>query len=378
MGPHAPTVDEVRVSPDMAMRHSAWWAAVNLIARLASTMPWHAHVHTDDDIHERVPEDPQILAAPSMTQKPAQWRYSLFWSVLTRGNVFGVVTEFDDATFLPSRIELLHPDEVSVWQRPDRSYDFRVLGTPVERWPVGPLWHMAALQPPGSIVGMSPVSQAAQAIGVGLQAERFGAEWFEEGTHPSGILQTETAVDSETAGEMKRRFRAAQQGREIAVLGLGIDYKPIRISPEESQFLQTIKANIATIARFFNMPPEILGAESGGSMTYSNVESRNIDLLTQCVGPWVSWLEDELGALVPGAQFVRANVKKVLRLDAMTSARVREVELRNGVMSRNEWRKLDDRPPIEGGDQYLWPPGRQTVIEADISGLVNGGDPNGS
>jgi hypothetical protein len=51
------------------------------------------------------------------------------------------------------------------------------------------------------------------------------------------------------------------------------------ITTEQAQFLGTTRANVATIARYYRVPPERTGGESGGSLTYANVEQRALDFL---------------------------------------------------------------------------------------------------
>jgi hypothetical protein len=44
------------------------------------------------------------------------------------------------------------------------------------------------------------------------------------------------------------------------------------IPPEQAQSLKTTRANVATIARYLGVQPELIGGESGGSLTCANVE----------------------------------------------------------------------------------------------------------
>ena len=41
------------------------------------------------------------------------------------------------------------------------------------------------------------------------------------------------------------------------------------------------------MARYFNVQPELIGGESGGSLTYANVEQRALDFLQFCLRPWI-------------------------------------------------------------------------------------------
>jgi hypothetical protein len=50
---------------------------------------------------------------------------------------------------------------------------------------------------------------------------------------------------------LKARWNAKHQGRrDIAVLGGGARFQAVSLTAEESQFLETTRANVATIARY--------------------------------------------------------------------------------------------------------------------------------
>lgn len=347
----------VTVTADSAMTLSAWWACVNLIADVVSTFPVHTFRDTGGGgVAERAP-DPTLVSAPSDRVSPVAWRRQVVVSWLARGNAWGWVTAVD-AVGRPAKIEILDPDWVSV-DPPERgvgSLTYRVLGERVELAPVGRLWHVPGYVAPGWPIGLSPVAYAAESIGLGIAAQRFGARWFGKGAHPSAVLSTDQALTADQADAMKQRFKAAVQQGDVAALGAGIQYKPIQIAPEESQFLETTRANVATIARFFRVPPEMIGGEAGGSLTYANVEQRAIDFLTFTLAPWVVKLEEALTALTSRSTYVRLNVDGLLRSDAKTRAEVLDMKLRSGAWSRDEVRAKDNLPPGAGGDVFNWPP----------------------
>jgi len=282
-------------------------------------------------------------------------------SLLLRGNAYGLVKKVD-VRGNPEMIQIIHPDYVSVVRLgPFGPFEFRVLGEKTELFPAGELMHIPAFTVPGTPVGLSPIDYARQGIGLGLAAEEFGARWFGDGAHPSAVLHTDQSITSEQASQMKQRFNEAVKGRrEVAVLGAGLEYQPIQVSASESQFLDTIKANATTIARFFGlgMAPEMIGAESGNSMTYVNVEQRSLNLLTYAARPWISRLEHAMSALVGTGVVVKANVDELLRTDSKTRVDIQEQRLRMGVRNVDEIRAEDNLPPLPNneGQEYLWPP----------------------
>ena len=210
---------------------------------------------------------------------------------------------------------------------------------------------------PGTPVGLSPIDYARQTIGVGLSAEEYAARFYGDSAVPSGVLHTDQSLTGEQAIAMKARFNEAVKGRrEVAVLGSGMSFSPISVSSSESQWLETSKVTATRIARIFGVPPEMIGAESGSSMTYANVESRFINLLTLAGRPWIARLEHAISNLLPGRLIVRADIDELLRTDTQTRVNVQTQRIRSGLRSVNEERAIDNLPPIDGGDVFLWPP----------------------
>ena len=214
---------------------------------------------------------------------------------------------------------------------------------------------------------MSPIERASLAIGVGLAAHRFGAQWFRDGAIPTAVATNEAEVTQTAAQIVKDRILDTMRGnREPLVMGNGWKYDQVSVAADESQFLETIKANVADVCRYFGVLPEEIGGTSGDSNTYANVEARNLQLLVRTIGPWVVKIERALSRLRPNGQFVKFNVDALLRLDTTTRMTAYQTAIRNGWMSVNEVRELEDRPRIDGGDRFLWPPMRAQLSEEEL------------
>ena len=65
---------------------------------------------------------------------------------------------------------------------PNGAVEYRIDGLVVDP---ASIWHVKAFTSAGSVVGLSPIAHARQAVGLGLAVEKFGAQWFGEGATPS-------------------------------------------------------------------------------------------------------------------------------------------------------------------------------------------------
>ncbi|MEV4093800.1 phage portal protein [Streptosporangium saharense] len=329
---------------EASLQKVAVWSSVTLLAGTASMLP--IDVFSGEGAGKREQPKPRWLLDPAGDGNGLEdWTWQLMYSWLLRGNGFGLVGARDPRMGTPTQIVLQHPDEVAAWKDQDGKPRYRIGGKEAT---TDELWHRRVYPVPGRLRGLSPIEHHALTVGVGIAALRFGAQWFEEGAHPTGILTSDKNLDQAQATTAKQRFLAAIRGRrEPVVMGAGWQYKAIQIAPGESQFLETNNFTSAECCRIFGPGiAEILGYESGGSMTYSNVESRSLHLLIYALDPWLTRLERVLTELLPPGEYVKVNRGALLRTDLLTRYRAYQIAIRNHFQTPDESRELEDRPPL--------------------------------
>ncbi|MEV0779182.1 phage portal protein [Streptomyces sp. NPDC050428] len=329
---------------EASLQKVAVWSCVNLVATVAETMPLAFYPKPRD----AQPLPPWMADLAGDGYGLPDWLYQFVYSAMLRGNVYGIVGGRDRARGTPNQIMLAHPDRVGVTLDTEGHPSWRANG---EEVPAGNMWHRRVHPAPGSLLGLSPIALQATTIATGISALQFGASWFRDGAHPSGILSSEQALDAKQAMTAKERFMAAVHGRrEPAVLGNGWKYQTIQISPNESQFLETNNYTAAECCRIFGPGfAEIFGYETGGSLTYSNIEQRSLDLLTYAVDPWLVRIERALTELLAPGQKVKFNRSALVRTDLLTRYRAHAIALQNRFMVVNEVRDLEDEGPVPWG-----------------------------
>jgi len=304
--------------------------------------------------------------------------YKFLISDMLRGNAF-IRSDAVDGRGLIQNVTLLNPDEVTVKRDPQTGvYGFYSLEgdpmLPFNKQPVGGIIHCRAFPQPGQLLGLSIVANHARTLGLSIAAEQFGADFFGDGAHPSSILTTDRPVSEDQARTIKQRFVNAIRGsREPAVLGANIKYQQIQVAPNESQFLETQKFTSAEICRMIGPGvAEMLGYETGGAMTYQNVQSRSLHLLIYAIDPWLTRLEKLISTMfLPRSQYVRFDRNALLRMTATDRWAVHETRLRLGAAVINEVRATENEPPVEWGDSpYLpgmGPTAAAAVLKADAT-----------
>lgn len=351
-------------SPDLANRHSAAWACRDLIASMMGMLqPWAFRLPGtgvatptpgqgigsvgNPQTPQKVAQQPAILNEPAADMDIGDWLYAGTYA-LTHGNVYGSVVGRDRLGY-PSQIELQDNARVQVRRLQDGSKEVKFNG---QLQDPGTVWHKSVFRPPGSLTGLSVLQAAHRAMTLGVNAEDFGNEFFEEGAHPSSILTNENAqvgeIDQADAQTVKQKFMAAVHGsREPVVMGGGWKYQQVQVNPTDSQFISTQDISDLKICRYFRVPPEMVAvAIQGSSVTYANVEQRALDFLSYCMQRWITWWERKLGAMLPAGQYVKFDLSPLLRTDILTRWTVNHAMIASRTVTQDEVRAGEDMPPL--------------------------------
>jgi HK97 family phage portal protein len=315
------------------------WAAVRLRANIVGSLP--AYVYRD---RGGIPERIGPLTSPSVDFDLGSWLHAGQVALDLRGNNFGKIMARDPRTYLPTQIELVHPDTVQVTVDRDGAVGYKFAGKPVDGFDV---WHERQNETPGSIVGQSPIAAAARALGITLAAEDYGGSFYSDALTPSALLSSDAPIDEDAAKIVKRRVRATQQGREPLVLGGNWKYQQLAVNPAEAMFLEVMRYGREEVALLFDVPGEMINAPAqGSSVTYANREQRAQDLLAFRLGPAIARRERALSRLTVRGQYVKLNTAALLRTDLASRMKAYDQGLKIGVYAHDEARALEDLPPL--------------------------------
>jgi HK97 family phage portal protein len=366
----------VWASADEADRHGAVFACKDLISRQLSTLELGRYRiergAMDYGSPRFTPLAPvKFQESPDGEMTWDQWMRAQIVGALTDGNAWALIERVGKDGY-PTSMQTVEQSAVS-WSRQGTRgpFDFKLDSTPIGRWPSGRLWHMPALTIPGTIIGLSPISYAALTIGHGLATQRFGSRFFADGAIPTTVLTHPEAFGPDVAAAVKAKWAEVMAGtREPAVLTGGWEHKQITVSPEESQFLETMSANYAHVCSFFGVDPRDIGSAipGGSSLAYSSPELDQLRLLVRTIGPWMVRFENALSRLRPRTEVYRFMPDALMRTDITTRYTAYQAALTNGWMSVNEVRAMENRPGIgPEGDRYgtPTPPPAQSPAEPE-------------
>ncbi|WBP87046.1 phage portal protein [Kitasatospora cathayae] len=356
----AVTASGVPVTDDTAMQLIAVSACVRILSDAVAGLPFDA-VKADGEIRKTVEPPPAIVADPfggaNDSRLPTRRLgiSQLMVSLLLRGNAYCLVLARDHL-HRPTRLRVLHPDRVDCQFDNNGDRVYTIDRKPVDAWDVV---HILGMSYPESPTGISVISHARQAIGLGLAAEEFGARFFGAGAHMSGIIHVPGDLDKERARMLKDSFTASHGGlrnsHTVGVLSGGAEWKPISVTPDDAQFLGTRAAQNLDIAMLFGIPPHMLGQVDKTTSWGTGIEQQGIGFLAYTLSAWLGRFEDAWSAMLPKPQTAKFNADALLRTDTAGRYAVYGAARTAGLLTPNEIRALENYGPVDGGDDINAP-----------------------
>src|ERR1700722_714821 len=224
------------------------------------------------------------------------------------------------------------------------------------------------------LTGMSPISTCKNAFGLGLAAEKFGAQFFGNGARATGVFTFPGQLETEAYENLKKSLRELLTGDNAnrpLLLEQGTDWKQISIPPDDAQFLATRKFQKEEIACLYRVPMHLL--QDLARATNNNIEHQGLDYTRFCLAPWAVKFEQEINfKLLGGAYWCEHNLNELQRGDFASQA-TGFASLRNiGVVSTNDIRgglRMNKIPAEDGGDVYI-------IQGANVALSTLLGDPN--
>ncbi|MGC5584146.1 phage portal protein [Ornithinimicrobium sp. W1665] len=287
---------------------------------------------------ETIPS-PTWVRRPDVKVPRSAWLEMTTTSLAANGNAFWRVERSSPAE-APSALLVLDPNEVHI--NDDGTFSHR--GRTLASWQVQ---HLALLRVPGRLRGLGPIQAAAQDLTGAADLRDYASEWFNAGTVPNGVLKSDQHITAEQAAAVKTQWLTSVNGAEPAVLGNGLDYRPLLISPKDAQFLESRQFTVTDIARLFGIPSHLmLSVVEGGSMTYLNGQAADLSFLRWTLMAYLREIEEAVTALLPRGQTARFNVDAILRPSTQERYDAHKVALEAGFLTVDEVRRIEGLDPL--------------------------------
>lgn len=360
------THSSIPVSESLALNLSAVWACVTLMADAIALLPLDVFRKQGD---ERLPQSGHPVArlfsgaanedATSGTIVSTATMHALLW-----GNGY-LEIERSRRTREPVGLWPMLPDRTRLEVRRgvdgvrEVVYPTSINGMP-EVVPARDVCHIKGYSFDG-LIGMSPVSIARQAIGLGLAMEEFGAKFFANDAKSGGFLMHPGKLGQKAVENLSSSFGEEGQGgrqgwHKPKILEEGMKWQSTTIPPEDAQFLGSREFQIAEICRIYRVPLILVQSHEKTTSWGSGIEQLMIGFVTYTLDPWVRRWEQEISRkLLSEAErvagfYVKFNVNALLRGDMAARQAFYSGGIGSGWLMPSEVREKEDLAPIPGLD----------------------------
>lgn len=215
------------------------------------------------------------------------------------------------------------------------------------------------------MVGYSKIALARNAIGLAVSMEKFGSKFFSNNAsvgliykHPGTLGDTAYAHLNESLKERE----GVNQSHKPIILEEGMSIDKLGIPPDDAQFLESRKFQLAEINRIVGpVPPHLIGDLEKSTSWGTGIDSQEQGYVNHSLFPIATRIEQGLNNQLlldsDRAQgfFYEHLFDGLLRGDIQTRYESYVKAITNGFMSRNEARIRENLNPRPGLDAMLHP-----------------------
>jgi HK97 family phage portal protein len=355
----------IPITPDTARRCAAVLACVRVLSETIAHLPFvlyrrNGETRTRETAH---PLHKLLHDAPNRWQTSFEFREMMMGHVLLRGNAYAQKIISGNGAVI--ELVPLNPTRVTpkMLASGDVIYEFRPGQGGTVVIPSELMFHLKGYASDG-LVGVSPIAEARETVGLAIAAEEFGARTFANDAQPGGILEHPGKLGEEAINNLRDSMQAAhggvQNARKMMILEEGMKWTKVGMSPEDTQYIETRKFQLEEIARIFRVPPHLIGHLERA--TFSNIEHQGLEFVTHTILPWLRRWEQAISTRLMTERereiyYSEFLVEGLLRGDISTRYSAYAVGRQWGWLSADDVRKLEnmDRLPEGQGEKYLLP-----------------------
>lgn len=369
--PTLPPPTTIRLADGLSVDYYEIWrtqpavrTAVSFLARNIAQLGMHVFRRKDDTDRERLTDH----ALAVLLGRPNSWttRYRMMDALVHDLAIFDCA--YWQKTAGPGLIRLppaMVTPKGDNWLYPER---FEVRGGQGKiELPADRVVFFRGYSGLGDTYGTSPLEALRRTLAEEFESSRMREQVLRNGARISGYLERpiEAPAWSKDAKERFRKSWRAQYtggGPEAGgtpILEDGMQFKPASQTATELQYIESRKLTREEVAAAYFIPPPMIGILDHA--TFSNITEQHKMLYQDTLGPWLTMITEELALQLvpdlpdPKGVYVEFNLREKLtgsfeeRQDAIQSA------VGGPTMTVNEARAMDNRPPLEGGDELIRP-----------------------
>lgn len=339
------------LSTPQAMTNSNVFACINILSNDIAKLPLHTFREFTNGSKKKEKTHPVAYllgTRPNPHMSSFVWRKLMETMLDLWGNAYSIIEWGEDGR--PKALWPLDSSKVTI-KFDDNSELWYVvqMGLETKKYREADMIHLKGLTVDG-INGISPITAIRLQITSQQSKEIFENTFYSNGTTTNGVLEVDGEVDAEAKAIMRDEWMKLNSGlsnaNKLAILDMGMKYKPLNMPLRDAEFIESKKFGILEVAKIYGVPAHKLNQLDRA--TFSNIEHLSLSYYKDTLLPKARLWEEELTYKLfvgrdRGKYFTKYNFDAELRADSKTRAEANEINLRNGIVTINEARDLEDR-----------------------------------
>lgn len=365
------------VSYNTALKLSAYYACVGLVADIIGTLPKHIMENLPDGTRQRATSHPlydTLALQPNAMQTSIEFFTMMTAHLEMRNNAYAKLVAGPRG--FADQIIPLHPDNVRIESLTNGGYRYVVTEQGREnRYNDEDILHVRGFQL-DMVRGLELLPLERESIGVSMATIKYRARFFGNNAAPTGVLKKAGKLSPEAQKNLKESWNDAhQQGNQhsVAILEDGLEWQDIGIDPQKAQLIESEEFNAEDICRWRRVPPSLIGLPSkAASWAGTGIEQQMLAFIITKILPVIRRWEQAISRdliLVPTKYFVKFVLDGLLRGDSTQRYNVYKVGRELGMFTPNDLLRFEDMNPRTdpGGDKYIGDMGR-SLSPAQVAG----------
>jgi HK97 family phage portal protein len=355
-----PTYTGKSVDETSAMQIATVWSCVRIISETIGSLPWAIYERDGKGNSTKVDHDLGyvLTQSPNSDMTPVEFKEAKGQNLALQGNAYSFREARNDgstSSLYPIPTPLVLPEI----NKDSGEVQYKVLERGKwETYPREKIWHVKGFGQNG-LVGLSPISYAAQSMGLALASEEFQARFFAHGAAPSWLISIPNWLKEDQREIARQNIQQLWGGLDNAhhakLLEGGMTATPGTMPLADAQFLELRGLTVEEICRIFRIQPHLVAKLDRS--TNNNIEQQALEFVMFTMQPYLTRIESSAGRWLfkPGENkrfFLRFNVEGLLRADAAARSELYSKYVQNGIMNRNEVRALENMNHVDGLDEY--------------------------
>lgn len=214
-----------------------------------------------------------------------------------------------------------------------------------------PIFHLRANTLDG-LIGRGVPRILAETFGLAKAAEEFGARFFSNNAMPGMVAKYKAALTPTQKQNLRESFTRVNGGlsnaHRLMILENDISVDKMSFNPSESQFQELRDMQIAEVARGMRVPLVMIQHMTKTTSWGSGIEQLLRWFVSTTMMPWLTIWQQGVGMYLLTRKSFETHValfvlEALQRADFAQQQQGLQVQFKNGVITRNEWRELIDR-----------------------------------